>query len=535
MGEGSRGYRYSVTLQDWEPSPASLSVGSARLTCLTWNVWFGDYGFEERAEGLLKELKERQADIIALQEVTPELLRYVLRTPWIRRDYTISEMEPQAMGEYGLLFLSRRPPRRFRRFPLPSNMDRYALFAEFDTPEGVAAVTTVHLESMGFQEAVRESQLLALFTELEGYSQAIVMGDFNFCSSWTHENERLDSRYADVWSQLHPDRPGFTEDTTLNAMRLAQKRKSKHVRFDRILLRDDHRRWSPLSIDLLGREKLGPELFISDHFGLLATLLAKPHESQCLLMLGQDHREYGSFSQGALGAAVACLSVGADTKSPSLAYKADKEQPNEDALLIKRRDNLYLLALADAHFGIESSHRLLQRLAERDIPETRLDLLKLCLSIQKPHEVAGSGTTLILAVYDAASGHVFALATGDSSLATLGSSGWRVHNQHDSEYVRLDSLSYPDSWHECELWLKPGELLALHSDGIDECHYRKPETSLQPADILAIWQTVSTEPPRAASPPLLRRVNPGRAGRSERQSRRTGQHRPASHRSSRSG
>lgn len=484
-----RGYTFNASLQEWEPSSACVGVGAARLTCLTWNVWFGDYGFAERAQGLLQELEERKADLIALQEVTAPLLRLLTSAPWVQRDYVLSNIDPQSMGDYGLLILSRRPPRGFRRLPLPSGMNRYALLAEFDTPNGRAAVATVHLESMSFNAPVRQQQLVAIFDALEVYPKAIVLGDFNFCSSWSRENGNLDPRYVDLWAHLHPQEPGFTEDTQINTMRLARTRKSKQVRFDRVLLRDETLRWSAAAIDLVGLRPLGPELFISDHFGLLASLVARPSDDQHLLMLGQDHPEYGAISCGVLGAAHAFLSVGADAKSPSLAYKADKSRPNEDALLIKRRDNLYLLAVADSHFGVEASHQLLRRLAERDLPETRLDLLKLCLEIQRPHEEASSGTTLIVALYDAGSGHVQALATGDSTLATLGGQGWQVRNRHDSEYVRLDGLSYPDRWDEIELTLQPEELLVLHTDGIDECHYRKPETSVRPCHITELWET----------------------------------------------
>lgn len=492
-----RGYVFSAALDDWEPGQTSAGIGPARLSCLTWNVWFGDYAFDERAEGLLQELEERKADLVALQEVTAPLLRRLASAPWIRRDYVLSNLDPASMGDYGLLILSRQLPRRFRRLALPSGMNRYALLAEFETPDGMAVVANVHLESMSFNSPVRGQQLEALFTELERYPRAIILGDFNFCSSQTEENANLDPRYLDLWAHLHPNEAGYTEDTQINSMRLARTRKTKQVRFDRVLLRDDARGWSADGIDLLGLRPLGPELFISDHFGLLANLLAERSDPERLLMLGRDHAEYGAVSTGALGEALAFLSVGADPDSPSLAFKANKTQPNEDALLVKRRDNLYLLAVADSHFGVEASHRLLQRLADRDLPESRLDLLKSCLDIQRPHEAASSGTTLIVALYDAGSGRVQALATGDSTLATLDEQGWRVHNTHDTEYVRLDRLSYPDTWREIELTLPPGGLLVLHTDGIDECHYRKPETSLRPSHIVAFWEATSSCAPEA--------------------------------------
>ncbi len=219
--------------------------------------------------------------------------------------------------------------------------------------------------------------------------------------------------------------------------------------------------------------------------------------SDVLLMLGHDHIEYGKISHGSLGPVTACLSVGADADSPSLAFKADKSRPNEDALLVKRHGDLYILAVADSHFGLEASHRLLERLAERDFPSmgpgeegARRELMELCLQIQRPYEPVMSGTTLIVALYDARSGYVLALTTGDSTLATLSKAGWTVHNQHNNEYARLDRLSYPDVWEQVELTLEPGTLLALHTDGLDECHYRKPETSLLSHHIENLWESL---------------------------------------------
>ncbi len=489
------GFRYSAALDEWEPAPASLAVGSAHFTCLTWNVWFADYGFEERAEGLLRELKDCDADLIALQEVRPELLERILERPWVRRDYTVSDVEPQRMGQHGLVLLSRRAPRCFRRLPLPGTMGRYALLAEMDTPGGTAVAATVHLESLRTNEAVRGQQLEVLFRELEPFSQAVVLGDFNFCSSWTAENSRLHPSYRDLWSERYPDRPGFTEDTRANSMRLAQTRRAKQVRFDRILIRDESGRWSVEEMVLLGRRPLGPELFVSDHFGVLAHLGAETEGSASVLMLGRDHKGYDEVAVSQLGSVAAALCVGSDRHSPSLAFKASKAEPNEDALLIKQRGSVYLLAVADAHFGVEASHRLLKRLARGEFPETRAELLDLCLRIQRPHLEVSSATTLLVAIYDSASGHVLALSTGDSSLATLEEGRWTVHNGRDDSYLRLDALSHPDGWNEVELWLRPGTLLCLHSDGVDECHYRQPETSLTPARIEQVAAGLEAEGP----------------------------------------
>lgn len=478
-------------------------AGLNQLTLLTWNVWSSPYKFHERTSALLQEIQSSHPDIVALQEVTPELSERLRSCDWVRRDYLLSDPAPSDLASFELVLMFRRPPLSVRRVGLPSQMKRYALLAEIETPEGVMAVATVHLDSMSLSRSVRGQQLETLFAELEPYDQALLLGDFNFCSSWDEENSRLDRRYRDLWSELHPGLPGYTEDTTINSMRLAYSKTPKQVRFDRILLRDDRVRWQPERIELLGREALGEELLVSDHFGLIAKLLWQKR-TDCLLWLGRDHIDYGEASHAGLGAAMAALSVGSDKNSPSMAFKADPSHPNEDALLVKRRDNLYLLAVSDAHFGIEASHRLLERLAAHDMPRSRLDLLKLCLEIQKPHEVAFSGTTLVVALYDEQTGQVIALSTGDSTLATLDETGWKRQNEHNKRYLRLDGLSYPDTWCEIELQLNPGAVLVLHTDGIDECHYNRPATSLTAERIEAIWNATPGSSSRSRLPIFCR-------------------------------
>lgn len=48
----------------------------------------------------------------------------------------------------------------------------------------------------------------------------LLAGDFNFCASWAAEQAHLDPGYRDLWAALHPGKPGYTEDTTVNTMRL---------------------------------------------------------------------------------------------------------------------------------------------------------------------------------------------------------------------------------------------------------------------------------------------------------------------------
>ncbi|HEU4328226.1 MAG TPA: endonuclease/exonuclease/phosphatase family protein [Roseiflexaceae bacterium] len=265
--------RFNRLIAEWEPAPPAQLGQAARLTCVTFNVWFGEFYEEERAEALLDLLERCDADVIALQEVTLRLLRRILARPWVRAGYVVSDAIGATVQPYGVLLLTRATPRRLALHRLPSLRGRHLLVAELDLNGQTTAVATVHLESGRASAGLRGAQLAAIFPALDSAPQALLMGDFNFCASWQAENDRLDPVYRDVWPALHGDAPGYTEDTAINLMRLQQKGEPKQVRFDRVLVRPSSPGWRPATIELLGTTPIAPELphvFPSDHFGLRA-------------------------------------------------------------------------------------------------------------------------------------------------------------------------------------------------------------------------------------------------------------------------
>jgi poly(A) polymerase len=82
--------RYDQTAGEWRPADEVAPVRAERLTCATFNVWFDDLAFERRAEALLELLAGCDADVIALQEVTPRLLERILAADWVQGPPTLS-------------------------------------------------------------------------------------------------------------------------------------------------------------------------------------------------------------------------------------------------------------------------------------------------------------------------------------------------------------------------------------------------------------------------------------------------------------
>ena len=258
-------------------------IERCELTLATFNIWFGDWFVQERYRAVLDLLEHYRPDVIALQEVTLSALPIFLEQPWIRGAYYASDINGSTLGDYGVLILSRLPPRTIKLVELPSFMGRHLLVWETRVNGAPLHIATVHLESQKSSVEIRGEQLGVIFDALHSVPNAVIMGDFNFCASWTEENDRLDPVYHDVWKVLRAGEPGYTEDAAINRMLYLSKGKHKQVRFDRVLLKSSLQDvpgsgWTEKSIDLLGTDPISvdmPEVFPSDHFGLLCRIAAK--------------------------------------------------------------------------------------------------------------------------------------------------------------------------------------------------------------------------------------------------------------------
>ncbi len=235
----------------------------------TYNVWFGDHSLALRGQALCDILAEKSPDVIALQEGTPAFARLLLQAPWTS-EYALSIRSPEDIDGYENILLSRLPGSRFERVKLWSYQDRYIHLLRTDAGDTMA---TVHLESRRQNQEIRQTQLSDIFSEL-GSELTLLMGDFNF-DAGSREEEEIPPHFVDVWKTLYPHREGYTCDTQVNGMAAAQAGRHKQVRYDRIFTKRSH--WTPKQMEILGTSALAsdPELWPSDHFGLLATLTNK--------------------------------------------------------------------------------------------------------------------------------------------------------------------------------------------------------------------------------------------------------------------
>jgi len=107
---------------------------------LTWNVWFGAQAFNARATGLVREITARRPDVVALQEVRPEMRRLLERhVP----GYEL--FGGDSVFGYDVMLMTRIGTAvRGDVVELPSRMGRRLLAVELTSG---LVIATVHLES----------------------------------------------------------------------------------------------------------------------------------------------------------------------------------------------------------------------------------------------------------------------------------------------------------------------------------------------------------------------------------------------------
>lgn len=216
-------------------------------------------------------------------------------------------------------------------------------------------------------------------------------------------------------------------------------------------------------------------------------------------LYGRDHGVYGALHVEAVGErAAAAISAGATADAPSTAAKGDKANPNEDALVVLDDGRRVLVAVADSHFGHRASHTMIEHLARLTAVPVDLDGLAATLdrSARWPASVDDhSASTLCAAVFDRETGRGEGLNIGDSTVAVLDADGLRPANRHNSAYVHPGRHGKPSRMAAAFAFTAgPDALLLAYTDGVDECHYRRPETSVQAHHVRAVLTQTGPKP-----------------------------------------
>lgn len=222
-----------------------------------------------------------------------------------------------------------------------------------------------------------------------------------------------------------------------------------------------------------------------------------------ILQLGRDCNEWGrvTLELGGAGRTAVASSVGAHPDAPSMISKGRPDQPNEDAALAREEGSRTLIAVADAHHGIDASHDLIEALSRIPVPADFAELGHALLDIEPVPRKSQSSSTLLVAVVDREDGTGFGLSFGDSSLVRVGPQGAHVVNVRRAAFVHLRTHGGldPDAAHGFRFFLEPGELVLAFTDGINECHYRSPATSVGKEHLEQLFAEHGARPERYAA------------------------------------
>jgi endonuclease/exonuclease/phosphatase family metal-dependent hydrolase len=280
------------------PRPTPRPPATLRL--VTWNVLADPVFTDLRVPALLRELEATRADVIALQEVAPWFLRELEAAPWVRGQYHLLRHEGQVIAPGGQLVFARFPFAGARVEVLPGPQRRTAVFVELRVQGRTLGVATSHLESFLEDGPIRARQLAILQAGVAAADDAVILGDLNFGDGEQPETAALEARYVDLWTALHPGKPGLTWDMPQNPLaRIGAFKTEGSRRLDRILLRST--RWKPVAMKRLGERPAGRarwpghaqdreqllgdgsvkpgdviDVHPSDHLGLLAEICYPP-------------------------------------------------------------------------------------------------------------------------------------------------------------------------------------------------------------------------------------------------------------------
>lgn len=216
------------------------------LKLVSWNIWFDQLEQNRRYKEILALMAHESPSVICFQEVLPSFISQ-LKAFAFEYDYDISAKSEECVAPYGVLTLCKKElEAKFSVHQFPSHMSRKLLTAEvtIDQCSGTTVcIGNVHLESLDSQP-LREAQLAICEQVLSCYSNAILCGDFNFCSYRNFsgkgplENMNLKKMmpaYIDIWPELRDSSDmGYTFDTDLNPM-IGDKH--ERMRYDRICYR----------------------------------------------------------------------------------------------------------------------------------------------------------------------------------------------------------------------------------------------------------------------------------------------------------
>ena len=199
----------------------------------------------------------------------------------------------------------------------------------------------------------------------------------------------------------------------------------------------------------------------------------------------------------------------------ALSRKGGTSVPNEDCLYAYDDGHRVVHIVADGHHGHEASHELVESLAavfdERGPDFDPIEAIEAAYHrhAQKTAEATGamahplspssSRSTLVISCLDRDAGRLHGVSIGDSAVF-VGSLADGVQRVVESTQLYaapwdFDSLVVPAGGH-FSVPVTTGTWIVTCTDGITECQYGKPDTSIQPRHLETLMIRASGDPDR---------------------------------------
>jgi len=240
---------------------------------ISYNIWFGKHNFLNRRNAIFDLLKEKDADVVCLQEVTSYFFNALIENQFIRENYYISD---SYITSYNVVILSKFSL-KFYVLTLPTQMNRNLVIGElkvkeFERNKNIVFASS-HYESLE-NEDLRKTQLENSFEVLNSFSNSLLVGDFNIDDKLqASEIKNIDLKYYDSWL-IWKNRNNLAEE---DGYTYYEDKSEPAQRIDRIMLNKDSY-YKLNDFEIFGKEKIqvdekfnfGTIETPSDHQGLYA-------------------------------------------------------------------------------------------------------------------------------------------------------------------------------------------------------------------------------------------------------------------------
>ena len=208
---------------EFESKRAHLDLLPQSFSIMTWNILCELFDEEQKKDSekrfplIIREIERSDADIIALQEITPEMWQKLVDEPSISALYAITKLPSEvALGQ---VILTKAKISKCEVLRL--SVQKHAIMLTLATKTGrPLRIVNIQLISDYAKNAAfrRMSELATIGKYIDDTDDTILLGDFNFGDDDEEEKTVPWGSFIDAWHILRGSEAGVTFDYERNEM-----------------------------------------------------------------------------------------------------------------------------------------------------------------------------------------------------------------------------------------------------------------------------------------------------------------------------